>query len=92
MASYVRRMRAILHTVLCERCFMKKTGALTRRALTCVCLYAQIEVQEHGMSDEYLTTLMDKLTALYVEGSEIDLKRARADGSRRFASPQRSLF
>jgi hypothetical protein len=56
------------------------------------CIYAQIEVQEHGMSDEYLTTLMDKLTALYVEGSEIDLKRARADGSRRFASPQRALF
>jgi hypothetical protein len=67
-------------------------GALARHVLTCVYIYAQIEVQEHGMSDEYLTTLMDKLTALYVEGSEIDLKRARADGPRRFASPQRSLF
>jgi hypothetical protein len=44
------------------------------------------------MSEEYLTTLMDKLTALYVEGSEIDLKRARADGSRRFATQPTEIF
>lgn len=47
----------------------------------------QIEVQDHGMSDEYLSTLMDKLTALYLEASEIDLKRARTQPPHAQASP-----
>lgn len=40
----------------------------------------QIEVLDHGMGEDYLTALMDKLTALYIEASEIDLRRARSGG------------
>jgi hypothetical protein len=33
------------------------------------------------MDEEYLATLMDKLTALHLESSEIDLRRMRVANS-----------
>lgn len=41
----------------------------------------QISVLDHGMDEEYLSSLMDKLTALHLESSEIDLRRMRLANS-----------
>lgn len=41
-------------------------------------LYAlQISVLPHGMDDHYLQKLMDKLTDLYLESSEIQFKQLK---------------
>ena len=37
----------------------------------------QVEIVDHGMDESYLAALVDKLTDLYIETNEINVKRLK---------------